>query len=151
MLSSFVSPFPHPLRFPHPSANQPVSPPQRVLNPGNGDILLEIVAIEVVKQIEDVVKQKKFTQYGGIQFTKDLQAFSDFFSRKSKTPMHGKFVRARQIAQLLTLDRPRDALEYVSGEHWKIEPDEAKVFLLLRSDFSSAEVRELQFTVKAKR
>jgi hypothetical protein len=117
----------------------------KALNPGNGEALLEIFATEVLKKLEDVVRQKRFTQYGGFQFTRDLQAFSDFCGRKSKALLQGKFARIRQISHLLTLDSPKDALELVGSETsaWKLDPDETKAILLLRCDFSASEVREL--------
>ena len=71
----------------------------------NGEMLVDLVAQELLRQLEAVIFQKTFTQFGGIQFSKEVQYLADFCSEHTRIPIHGRFARIRQIAQVLSFDR----------------------------------------------
>eukprot|EP00727_Mastigamoeba_balamuthi_P012348 m51a1_g7736 Conserved oligomeric Golgi complex subunit 4B (810) ;mRNA; r:175902-179266 len=83
----------------------PLSSLLKSLRKVNGDMLIEALAQELSKSIEGIAMQKTFSQYGGLQFNKDVQGVADWCTRKSSKPLHGKYARLKQIAHLLTLDR----------------------------------------------
>jgi len=80
-------------------------PEQKEMTEDNGEMLVDLVAQELLRQLEAVIFQKTFTQFGGIQFSKEVQYLADFCSEHTRIPIHGRFARIRQIAQVLSLDR----------------------------------------------
>ena len=71
----------------------------------NGELLIDLVAQDLLKQLEAVIYEKTFTQFGGIQVSKEVQYFADFCSEHMRIPIHGRFARIRQIAQVLSFDK----------------------------------------------
>ena len=71
----------------------------------NGEMLIDLVAQDLLKQLEAVIFEKTFSQFGGIQVSKDVQYFADFCSEHTRIPIHGRFARIRQVAQVLSFDK----------------------------------------------
>ena len=69
----------------------------------NGELLVDLVAQEVLRVLEAVIFEKQFTQYGGLQVGKEVQYFADFCARRTHVPIHGRFARINQVAQVLML------------------------------------------------
>lgn len=112
-----------------------------LLTPSNGDLLAENIAVEVVKKLEEIAFQKRFSQLGALQFAKEIQGFSEFCAAHSKAPLQGRFARIKQVAHVLGLDSPADAL----GISWKLKPEEVRAVLLLRTDFKPEDINSLDF------
>lgn len=75
------------------------------MTPENGEMLVDLAAQEVLRDLEAVIYEKWFTQYGGLQFSKEVQYLADFCSTHTSVPIHGRFARIRQVAQVLSFDK----------------------------------------------
>ena len=78
---------------------------QNEMTPENGEMLVDLAAQEVLRDLEAVIYEKWFTQYGGLQFSKEVQYLADFCSTHTSVPIHGRFARIRQVAQVLSFDK----------------------------------------------
>ena len=144
---------------------------QNEMTPENGEMLVDLAAQEVLKDLEAVVYEKAFTQYGGLQFSKEVQYLADFCGTHTRVPIHGRFARIRQVAQVLSLDKvcvphaqhrhthqtaihvfggergkqPEDVLEFMRNEKvaWKLSAEDTRALLRRRKDFSPAAVQAL--------
>lgn len=116
------------------------------MTPENGEMLVDLAAQEVLKDLEAVIYEKSFTQYGGLQFSKEVQYLADFCSTHTRVPIHGRFARIRQVAQVLSFDRPEDVLEFMGNEKvaWKLSAEDTRALLRRRKDFQPAAVLALR-------
>lgn len=119
---------------------------QDEMTPENGEMLVDLAAQEVLKDLEAVIYEKSFTQYGGLQFSKEVQYLADFCSTHTRVPIHGRFARIRQVAQVLSFDRPEDVLEFMGNEKvaWKLSAEDTRALLRRRKDFQPAAVLALR-------
>lgn len=146
-------------------------PQQSEMTPENGEMLVDLAAQEVLKDLEAVVYEKSFTQYGGLQFSKEVQYLADFCGTHTRVPIHGRFARIRQVAQVLSFDKvcgpctspfpnthtrlaahihrleqPEDVLEFMGNEKvaWKLSAEDTRALLRRRKDFQPAVVLALR-------
>ena len=119
---------------------------QDEMTPENGEMLVDLAAQEVLKDLEAVIYEKSFTQYGGLQFSKEVQYLADFCSTHTRVPIQVRFARIRQVAQVLSFDRPEDVLEFMGNEKvaWKLSAEDTRALLRRRKDFQPAAVLALR-------
>ena len=100
-----------------------------------------------------------------------MQYLADFCGTHTRVPIHGRFARIRQVAQVLSLDKvcvphaqhrhthqtaihvfggergkqPEDVLEFMRNEKvaWKLSAEDTRALLRRRKDFSPAAVQAL--------
>jgi len=111
----------------------------------NFDALAEKVARRVASQLEAIMLEKNFSQFGGFQLERDARTVSSFFSELTeRVPMRSKFKRLMQMAGLLGIEALDEAIDFVrlsgSGE----EAGQVRHILLRRKDLDSQEVHKLR-------
>ena len=111
---------------------------QKVLTPNNAEAIVQRTLTSVTSRFEQVTRQKRFNQLGGLQFDKDVRALREYFKQISATAVRDKFTRLSQIASILSLERVEEIMLYWDdgGMSWRLNVDEVRSVLSLRSDFS---------------
>jgi len=119
---------------------------QKVLTPNNAEAIIQRTLASVTSRFEQVTRQKRFNQLGGLQFDKDVRALREYFKQISTTAVRDKFTRLSQIASILSLERVEEIMLYWDdgGMTWRLSVEEVRSVLALRSDFSREEIGKLK-------
>jgi len=114
----------------------------------NFDSLALICLRYLIKFMEKTILQKQFTQFGGLQFDKDLRMIINFFTSITQKTVRGEFVRLIQMSTLLNLERVGEVLD-IWGENsgqmtWRLAPSEVRRVLSRRIGFEGEEIAALK-------
>jgi hypothetical protein len=123
---------------------------QTHLTENNFALLLQIFIRTVVLKMEKIVFQhKKFTQFGGLQFDKDLRTMIlQFSSQTPNSTIRVEFARIIQIASILNLESVQDVLSFWGDQKgsitWRLSAQEVRRVLSRRIEFSPVEIASIQ-------
>jgi conserved oligomeric Golgi complex subunit 4 len=117
------------------------------LSQNNFDIFIQECISLVIPKIELIIFKKQFTQFGGLQFDKDVRTLMLFFSNKTQKTVRDKFLRLIQIASLLKMFKINEVSDQI-GEgqvmSWRLTPNEIRNVLKLRKDFTIDSIQKLK-------
>jgi hypothetical protein len=98
----------------------------------NFEALVEVSAVELSAFIEKEVKNKKFNELGALQFQKDIREIIAQVQSMSQKPLRHRFIRLKQISELLLAIDEGEVKMLVNDPEWKLTERESKAFRTLR-------------------
>lgn len=112
---------------------------QSAMTTNNYDLFVHLVIDFIVKRLEAIMMQKRFSQLGGLQLDRDARALVSHFSGMTQRTVRDKFARLTQMATILNLEKVSEILDFW-GENagpmtWRLTPAEVRRVLGLRVDF----------------
>lgn len=112
---------------------------QPLMTANNYDTFVHLVIDFIVKRLEVIMMQKRFSQLGGLQLDRDVRALVSHFSGMTQRTVRDKFARLTQMATILNLEKVSEILDFW-GENsgpmtWRLTPAEVRRVLGLRVDF----------------
>ncbi|XP_057499387.1 conserved oligomeric Golgi complex subunit 4-like [Actinidia eriantha] len=130
------------------SVESSVSWLQPLMTASNYDSFVHIVIDFIVKRLEAIMMQKRFSQLGGLQLDRDARALVSHFSSMTQRTVRDKFARLTQMATILNLEKVSEILDFW-GENsgpmtWRLTPAEVRRVLGLRVDFKPEAIAALK-------
>ncbi|XP_031492460.1 conserved oligomeric Golgi complex subunit 4 [Nymphaea colorata] len=121
---------------------------QPTMTSNNYDSFVHLVIDFVVKRLEVIMMQKRFSQLGGLQLDRDTRALVSHFSAMTQKTVRDKFARLTQMATILNLEKVSEILDFW-GENsgpmtWRLTPAEVRRVLSLRVDFKPEAIASLK-------
>ncbi|KAI9093919.1 hypothetical protein K1719_026917 [Acacia pycnantha] len=121
---------------------------QPLMTASNYDTFVHLVIDFIVKRLEVIIMQKRFTQLGGLQLDRDVRTLVSHFSSMTQRTVRDKFSRLTQMATILNLEKVSEILDFW-GENsgpmtWRLTPAEVRRVLGLRLDFKPEAVAALR-------
>ncbi|XP_021297102.1 conserved oligomeric Golgi complex subunit 4 [Herrania umbratica] len=121
---------------------------QSLMTANNYDSFVHLVIDFIVKRLEVIMMQKKFSQLGGLQLDRDTRALVSHFSGMTQRTVRDKFARLTQMATILNLEKVSEILDFW-GENsgpmtWRLTPAEVRRVLSLRVDFKPEAIAALK-------
>jgi hypothetical protein len=121
---------------------------QNLMTVNNYDSLVHLVIDFIVKRLEVIMMQKRFSQLGGLQLDRDTRALVTHFSSVTQRTVRDKFARLTQMATILNLEKVSEILDFW-GENsgpmtWRLTPAEVRRVLSLRIDFKPEAISALK-------
>ncbi|XP_059624106.1 conserved oligomeric Golgi complex subunit 4 [Cornus florida] len=121
---------------------------QPLMTANNYDSFVHLVVDFIVKRLEVIMMQKRFSQLGGLQLDRDARALVSHFSSMSQRTVRDKFARLTQMATILNLEKVSEILDFW-GENsgpmtWRLTPAEVRRVLGLRVDFRPEAIAALK-------
>lgn len=121
---------------------------QPLMTVNNYDTFVHLVIDFIVKRLEVIMMQKRFSQLGGLQLDRDTRALVSHFSIMTQRTVRDKFARLTQMATILNLEKVSEILDFW-GENsgpmtWRLTPAEVRRVLGLRVDFKSEAIAALK-------
>ncbi|XP_052194707.1 conserved oligomeric Golgi complex subunit 4-like [Diospyros lotus] len=121
---------------------------QPVMTTNNYDSFVHLVIDFIVKRLEVIMMQKRFSQLGGLQLDRDARALVSYFSSMTQRTVRDKFARLTQMATILNLEKVSEILDFW-GENsgpmtWRLTPAEVRRVLGLRVDFKPEAIAALK-------
>ncbi|EEF47059.1 conserved hypothetical protein [Ricinus communis] len=121
---------------------------QPVMTANNYDSFVHLVIDYIVKRLEVIMMQKRFSQLGGLQLDRDIRALVSHFSSMTQRTVRDKFARLTQMATILNLEKVSEILDFW-GENsgpmtWRLTPAEVRRVLGLRVDFKPEAISALK-------
>jgi len=112
---------------------------QPLMTANNYDTFVHLIIDFVVKRLEVIMMQKRFSQLGGLQLDRDARALVSHFSVMTSRTVRDKFARLTQMATILNFEKVSEILDFW-GENsgpmtWRLTPAEVRRVLGLRVDF----------------
>ncbi|KAL9314903.1 hypothetical protein ACSQ67_020355 [Phaseolus vulgaris] len=112
---------------------------QPLMTANNYDTFVHLIIDFIVKRLEVIMMQKRFSQLGGLQLDRDARALVSHFSVMTQRTVRDKFARLTQMATILNLEKVSEILDFW-GENsgpmtWRLTPAEVRRVLGLRVDF----------------
>ncbi|CAI9274724.1 unnamed protein product [Lactuca saligna] len=112
------------------------------------DSFVHLVIDFIVKRLELIMMQKRFSQLGGLQLDRDVRALVSHFSGMTQRTVRDKFARMTQMATILNLEKVSEILEFW-GENsgpmtWRLTPAEVRRVLGMRLDFKPEAIAALK-------
>ena len=112
---------------------------QPLMTSNNYDTFVHLIVDFIVKRLEVIMMQKRFSQLGGLQLDRDARALVSHFSVMTQRTVRDKFARLTQMATILNLEKVSEILDFW-GENsgpmtWRLTPAEVRRVLGLRVDF----------------
>ncbi|XP_014499059.1 conserved oligomeric Golgi complex subunit 4-like [Vigna radiata var. radiata] len=112
---------------------------QPLMTSDNYDTFVHLIVDFIVKRLEVIMMQKRFSQLGGLQLDRDARALVSHFSVMTQRTVRDKFARLTQMATILNLEKVSEILDFW-GENsgpmtWRLTPAEVRRVLGLRVDF----------------
>ncbi|XP_047175736.1 conserved oligomeric Golgi complex subunit 4-like [Vigna umbellata] len=112
---------------------------QPLMTANNYDTFVHLIIDFIVKRLEVIMMQKRFSQLGGLQLDRDARALVSHFSVMTQRTVRDKFARLTQMATILNLEKVSEILDFW-GENsgpmtWRLTPAEVRRVLGLRIDF----------------
>uniref|UniRef100_A0A803NTP8 Conserved oligomeric Golgi complex subunit 4 n=1 Tax=Cannabis sativa TaxID=3483 RepID=A0A803NTP8_CANSA len=112
---------------------------QPLMTSNNYDSFVHLVIDFIVKRLEVIMMQKRFSQLGGLQLDRDARALVSHFSGMTQRTVRDKFARLTQMATILNLEKVSEILDFW-GENsgpmtWRLTPAEVRAVLGLRVEF----------------
>ncbi|KAJ1414763.1 Conserved oligomeric Golgi complex, subunit 4 [Sesbania bispinosa] len=121
---------------------------QPLMTANNYDTFVHLVIDFIVKRLEVIMMQKRFSQLGGLQLDRDARALVSHFSIMTQRTVRDKFARLTQMATILNLEKVSEILDFW-GENsgpmtWRLTPAEVRRVLSLRVDFKPEAIAALK-------
>ncbi|KAM1675417.1 hypothetical protein FF1_040947 [Malus domestica] len=121
---------------------------QPLMTANNYDSFVHFVIEFIVKRLEVIMMQKRFSQLGGLQLDRDARALVSHFSGMTQRTVRDKFARLTQMATILNLEKVSEILDFW-GENsgpmtWRLTPAEVRRVLGLRVDFKPEAISALK-------
>ena len=121
---------------------------QPLMTANNYDSFVHLVIDFIVKRLEVIMMQKRFSQLGGLQLDRDTRALVSHFSGMTQRTVRDKFARLTQMATILNLEKVSEILDFW-GENsgpmtWRLTPAEVRRVLGLRVDFKPEAIAALK-------
>ncbi|XP_026388404.1 conserved oligomeric Golgi complex subunit 4-like [Papaver somniferum] len=121
---------------------------QPAMTSSNYDSFVHLIIDFIVKRLEVIMMQKKFSQLGGLQLDRDSRALVSHFSGMTQRTVRDKFARLTQMATILNLEKVSEILDFW-GENagpmtWRLTPAEVRRVLGLRVDFRPEAITALR-------
>ncbi|KAK2649949.1 hypothetical protein Ddye_017438 [Dipteronia dyeriana] len=121
---------------------------QPLMTGSNYDSFVHLIIDFIVKRLEVIMMQKKFSQLGGLQLDRDTRALVSHFSSMTQRTVRDKFARLTQMATILNLEKVSEILDFW-GENsgpmtWRLTPAEVRRVLGLRVDFKPEAIAALK-------
>ncbi|KAI4328981.1 hypothetical protein L6164_021291 [Bauhinia variegata] len=121
---------------------------QPLMTANNYDTFVHLVIDFIVKRLEVIMMQKRFSQLGGLQLDRDTRALVSHFSNMTQRTVRDKFARLTQMATILNLEKVSEILDFW-GENsgpmtWRLTPAEVRRVLALRVDFKPEAIATLK-------
>ncbi|KAL3534739.1 hypothetical protein ACH5RR_003200 [Cinchona calisaya] len=121
---------------------------QPLMTANNYDVFVHLVIDFIVKRLEVIMMQKRFSQLGGLQLDRDARALVSHFSSMTQRTVRDKFARLTQMATILNLEKVSEILDFW-GENsgpmtWRLTPAEVRRVLGLRVDFKPEAIAALK-------
>ncbi|MCL7032932.1 hypothetical protein MKW94_006473 [Papaver nudicaule] len=121
---------------------------QPAMTSPNYDSFVHLIIDFIVKRLEVIMMQKKFSQLGGLQLDRDARALVSHFSGMTQRTVRDKFARLTQMATILNLEKVSEILDFW-GENagpmtWRLTPAEVRRVLGLRVDFRPEAIAALR-------
>merc|ERR1711957_251255 len=103
---------------------------QSVLNPASCDEIMQLMAEQTRKRVENSAFAMKFSFFGALQFESDVRALSSFFTSVSEQALRHKFAKLREMSDLLNVESVAEVQElYGEIRNWKLSSEEARKLL----------------------
>lgn len=121
---------------------------QPLMTANNYDSFVHLVIDFIVKRLEVIMMQKRFSQLGGLQLDRDARALVSHFSGMTQRTVRDKFARLTQMATILNLEKVSEILDFW-GENsgpmtWRLTPAEVRRVLGMRVDFKPEAIAALK-------
>ncbi|KAF4366490.1 hypothetical protein F8388_003728 [Cannabis sativa] len=121
---------------------------QPLMTSNNYDSFVHLVIDFIVKRLEVIMMQKRFSQLGGLQLDRDARALVSHFSGMTQRTVRDKFARLTQMATILNLEKVSEILDFW-GENsgpmtWRLTPAEVRRVLGLRVEFKPEAIAALK-------
>ncbi|XP_076924269.1 conserved oligomeric Golgi complex subunit 4-like [Bidens hawaiensis] len=121
---------------------------QPLMTANNYDSFVHLVIDFIVKRLEVIMMQKRFSQLGGLQLDRDVRALVSHFSSMTQRTVRDKFARLTQMATILNLEKVSEILDFW-GENagpmtWRLTPAEVRRVLGMRVDFKPEAIAALK-------
>ncbi|XP_010934198.1 conserved oligomeric Golgi complex subunit 4 [Elaeis guineensis] len=121
---------------------------QPAMTSNNYDSFVHLMIDFIVKRLEVIMMQKRFSQLGGLQLDREVRALVNHFSEMSQRPVRDKFARLSQMSTILNFERVSEILDFW-GENaghmtWLLTPAEVRRVLGLRIDFKPEAIAALR-------
>ncbi|MBA0711096.1 hypothetical protein Golax_010325 [Gossypium laxum] len=121
---------------------------QPLMTTNNYDSFVHLVIDFIVKRLEVIMMQKRFSQLGGLQLDRDTRALVSHFSGMTQRTVRDKFARLTQMATILNFEKVSEILDFW-GENsgpmtWRLTPAEVRRVLSLRVDFKPEAIAALK-------
>ncbi|KAM1068997.1 hypothetical protein ACFX13_001002 [Malus domestica] len=121
---------------------------QPLMTANNYDSFVHFVIDFIVKRLEVIMMQKRFSQLGGLQLDRDARALVSHFSSMTQRTVREQFARLTQTATILNLEKVSEILDFW-GENsgpmtWRLTPAEVRRVLGLRVDFKPEAISALK-------
>ncbi|KAI7738113.1 hypothetical protein M8C21_014522 [Ambrosia artemisiifolia] len=121
---------------------------QPIMTANNYDSFVHLVIDFIVKRLEVIMMQKRFSQLGGLQLDRDVRALVSHFSGMTQRTVRDKFARLTQMATILNLEKVSEILDFW-GENagpmtWRLTPAEVRRVLGMRVDFKPEAIAALK-------
>ncbi|KAF5824239.1 putative oligomeric Golgi complex, subunit 4 protein [Helianthus annuus] len=121
---------------------------QPLMTANNYDSFVHLVIDFIVKRLEVIMMQKRFSQLGGLQLDRDVRALVSHFSGMTQRTVRDKFARLTQMATILNLEKVSEILDFW-GENagpmtWRLTPAEVRRVLGMRVDFKPEAIAALK-------
>ncbi|KAI4378391.1 hypothetical protein MLD38_015876 [Melastoma candidum] len=121
---------------------------QLLMTANNYDSFVHLTIDFIVKRLEVIMMQKRFSQLGGLQLDRDVRALVSHFSSMTQRTVRDKFARITQMATILNLEKVSEILDFW-GENsgpmtWRLTPAEVRRVLGLRVDFKPEAISALK-------
>ncbi|KAL8501255.1 hypothetical protein ACS0TY_020708 [Phlomoides rotata] len=121
---------------------------QPAMTPSNYDTFVHLVIDFIVKRLEVIMMQKRFSQLGGLLLDRDARMLVSHFSSMTQRTVRDKFSRLTQMATILNLEKVSEILDFW-GENsgpmtWRLTPAEVRRVLGLRVDFKPEAIAALK-------
>ncbi|KAK4488720.1 hypothetical protein RD792_004500 [Penstemon davidsonii] len=121
---------------------------QPLMTASNYDSFVHLVIDFIVKRLEVIMMQKRFSQLGGLQLDRDTRTLVSHFSSMTQRTVRDKFSRLTQMATILNLEKVSEILDFW-GENsgpmtWRLTPAEVRRVLGLRVDFKPEAIAALK-------
>lgn len=121
---------------------------QPLMTTNNYDMFVHLIIDFIVKRLEVIMMQKRFSQLGGLQLDRDARALVSHFSGMTQRTVRDKFARLTQMATILNLEKVSEILDFW-GENsgpmtWRLTPAEVRRVLGLRVDFKPEAIAALR-------
>jgi hypothetical protein len=111
-----------------------------VLNTNSCEVIMQHMAEQTCKRIENTAFKKKFSLFGALQFDTDVRALCSFFTSVSEQALRHKFARLLEMSTLLNLENAAELRElYSETRTWRLTADEIRKLLASRVDFDATE------------
>ncbi|KAL6553066.1 Golgi transport complex subunit 4 [Orobanche gracilis] len=121
---------------------------QSLMTANNYDAFLHLVIDFIVKRLEVIMMQKRFSQLGGLQLDRDVRALVSHFSSMTQRTVRDKFSRLTQMATVLNLEKVSEILDFWGEKAgpmtWRLTPAEVRRVLGLRVDFKPEAIAALK-------